>query len=250
MREIQDFVDSTQGVDDLETLRDLFVKALNSIDFNYFAYLLAKVVGVGNHLPFFLTNYPDGWVQHYLDQDYLSIDPVVEEGPRRQLPFRWSDVRDRLVLSERQKALFQEAERWGVAEGMTVPIHGPDGEYATMSLVPKGKTRQEQNQTLDRNAHVAHLMALYFHQLAGPRLLEQQLKRRKALLSPREMEVLDWLAKGKTNWEIAQVLDVTERTVNYHVDNIKKKLDASSRTHVAVKAVMEGLISPRSVSSG
>ncbi len=48
-------------------------------------------------------------------------------------------------------------------------------------------------------------------------------------LTPREREVLKWLKCGKTSWAIALILRISERTVNYHVNNIMRKLDVSNR---------------------
>ena len=48
-------------------------------------------------------------------------------------------------------------------------------------------------------------------------------------LSPREREVLRWLRCGKTSWAISLILRISERTVNYHVNNIMRKLDVSNR---------------------
>ena len=50
-------------------------------------------------------------------------------------------------------------------------------------------------------------------------------------LTNREVEVLRWIKEGKTNWEISRILNITERTVKYHTENIYKKLGVSSRTH-------------------
>lgn len=61
-------------------------------------------------------------------------------------------------------------------------------------------------------------------------------------LSEREMEVLRWLTTGKTSWEIAQILLISERTVNYHVQNIIRKLDAVNRAHAVAIAIMAKLI--------
>lgn len=58
-------------------------------------------------------------------------------------------------------------------------------------------------------------------------------------LSPRELEVLMWLKLGKTSWDIAVILRISERTVNYHVSNILQKLDVASRLQ-AVSAAFEG----------
>jgi DNA-binding CsgD family transcriptional regulator len=48
-------------------------------------------------------------------------------------------------------------------------------------------------------------------------------------LSSREKEVLGWLKMGKTSWDISQILCISERTVNYHVNNIINKLGVVNR---------------------
>ncbi len=62
-------------------------------------------------------------------------------------------------------------------------------------------------------------------------------------LSQREKEVLKWLKKGKTSWDISVILCISQSTVNFHIKNIMQKLDAVSRTHAVVKAIEMGLIS-------
>lgn len=62
-------------------------------------------------------------------------------------------------------------------------------------------------------------------------------------LTPREKEVLELVAKGLSNKEVAQALHLSEGTVKVHVSNILGKLDASSRTEAAVWAAQMGLIS-------
>jgi DNA-binding CsgD family transcriptional regulator len=61
-------------------------------------------------------------------------------------------------------------------------------------------------------------------------------------LSERECEVLRWAAAGKTSCEIGMILGVTERTVNFHVASAISKLNASNKTHAAVKALLLGII--------
>jgi DNA-binding CsgD family transcriptional regulator len=61
-------------------------------------------------------------------------------------------------------------------------------------------------------------------------------------LTEREFAVLDWLKEGKTNGEIGAILDISERTVKFHVANIREKLKASSRSHVVALAYSHNLI--------
>jgi DNA-binding NarL/FixJ family response regulator len=61
-------------------------------------------------------------------------------------------------------------------------------------------------------------------------------------LSKREREMLQFLAEGKKNKEIADVLSLAEKTVKNHVSSILRKLHVNTRTEAAMKAVKEGLV--------
>ena len=63
-------------------------------------------------------------------------------------------------------------------------------------------------------------------------------------LSPREQEVLDRLARGLTNREIAEELIITSNTVKIHVEHILAKLGVSDRTQAAVRAIELGYVKP------
>jgi len=63
-------------------------------------------------------------------------------------------------------------------------------------------------------------------------------------LSEREAEALTWSARGKTSAEIAQILDLTKRTVDFHIDNARVKLGAATRIQAAIKATHGRLIEP------
>jgi NarL family two-component system response regulator LiaR len=60
-------------------------------------------------------------------------------------------------------------------------------------------------------------------------------------LTDREIEILEQVALGKTNQEIADVLFVSERTVRTHITNILAKLGLSNRTQAALYALREGI---------
>ncbi len=61
-------------------------------------------------------------------------------------------------------------------------------------------------------------------------------------MTAREKEVLRWTAEGKTAYEIGQILIVSERTVNFHINNVVAKLGASNKTQAAVKAAALGML--------
>jgi DNA-binding NarL/FixJ family response regulator len=63
-------------------------------------------------------------------------------------------------------------------------------------------------------------------------------------LNEREVEVLTWVARGKTSAEIAQIVGLTKRTVDFHVDNARDKLGTATRTEAVIKAAAGRLIEP------
>jgi len=63
-------------------------------------------------------------------------------------------------------------------------------------------------------------------------------------LTEREKECLFWAAEGKTAWETSQILNVSERTINFHLTNTTKKLSVFNRPQAVAKAVFVGIISP------
>ena len=63
-------------------------------------------------------------------------------------------------------------------------------------------------------------------------------------LNEREAETLTWAARGKTSAEIAVILGLAKRTVDFHIDNARDKLGVTTRIQAAVKASSGGLIEP------
>jgi DNA-binding response OmpR family regulator len=63
-------------------------------------------------------------------------------------------------------------------------------------------------------------------------------------LNDREVETLTWVARGKTSSEIAQILGLTKRTIDFHIGNARTKLDATTRTQAVIKAATGRLIEP------
>ena len=63
-------------------------------------------------------------------------------------------------------------------------------------------------------------------------------------LNDREVEVLTWVARGKTSAEIAQILGLVKRTIDFHIDNARGKLGVANRTEAVMRAAQNRLIKP------
>jgi LuxR family transcriptional regulator, quorum-sensing system regulator BjaR1 len=65
---------------------------------------------------------------------------------------------------------------------------------------------------------------------------------RKASLSPREIEVLTWSARGKSAVGIGEILHISKRTVDAHASSAVRKIGATNRIHAVAIAVRDWLI--------
>lgn len=61
-------------------------------------------------------------------------------------------------------------------------------------------------------------------------------------LTPREREILTWLAHGKTDREVAELIGLSESTIHHYVERILNKLQARNRTHAVARALQLKLI--------
>ncbi len=67
---------------------------------------------------------------------------------------------------------------------------------------------------------------------------------KEVTLNAREVEALTWAARGKTSAEIAQIMGLAKRTIDFHIDNARAKLDVATRIEAAIKAAKGRLIEP------
>jgi DNA-binding CsgD family transcriptional regulator len=184
--------------------------------------------------PAVALNYPLAWQRRYFEQGYHHIDPVVIHTPAIARPFQWSDLPKRFTLTQRQTLLFNEAREAGLRSGVSVPLHGPWGRVAVVSYAAD-------HERCDAGARLGQLNALaaQFHVA-----LSQFGQTPDAIieLSQRERDCLAWTAQGKSSWDIGMILNISENTVNFHIKNVMRKLDTTSRTVAVIKAIRLGLI--------
>jgi DNA-binding CsgD family transcriptional regulator len=61
-------------------------------------------------------------------------------------------------------------------------------------------------------------------------------------LTGKEIECLRWCKEGKTNWEIGEILGISEKTVEFHLSNTMRKFGASNRITAVIMGIKVGLI--------
>lgn len=227
------------SIDEIKELCNYFVAMFG---FSAYVYALRIPSQLSESRLIIITTYPDEWIEHYFLNDYALSDPIMAHAQKFVVPIQWQDLSAEISKSGRK--IMNEAGEFGLKSGITVPVHTPYGEMAVFSMALDRDTKYANDVT----KHVlpfVHLLATYLHEavrrvsdVVGP-------DDGKNHLSERERECLRWVADGKTSWEIAKLINVSERTVNFHLKNAAVKLDVFNRQHAVVKAVLKGLIHPR-----
>jgi DNA-binding CsgD family transcriptional regulator len=186
-----------------------------------------------------MTNRPD-WGRRYVDENYSKNDPIARECLTSRLPIRWTEAFMANVRTTGEAQMMEDAWENGIRQGFTVPIHGPKGEFGCLML-SCNENEKEFERLTDEFQYDLQIMAHYFHDA-----VQKALRKKVPLpvpLTSREVEILKWTVDGKTAWEIGQILNISERTVNFHLRNIMGKFGVHNKTHAAAKAVNLGLFS-------
>ena len=130
----------------------------------------------------------------------------------------------------------RRAADFRMARGFIVPIHGHSGFDSAVSL---GGVDLDLN---PRSKPAIHLMAMYAFDRVR-RLLKPG-NDEPCKLTPREKEVLAWSSRGKSAWEVGEIINITQRTVEQHLENARRKLGAMNGTHAVALAIRNRSIDP------
>ncbi len=243
---ISDFIEKTNESQEFEDVFRIFQSAVLEYGYDRIAFVAVTAPAVQHSTfqkkeirPVVALNYNDDYVRHYFENNYQDCDPVLRLTPYRNAPFLWSDLVEREPLTDKQRLLFKECRDGGLHNGVTIPVHGPDGEsYAICLATDDIECNGREN--LGR----LHILATQFH-LCYSRLektgepLEPSRK-----LTERERECLSWTARGKSAWAISVILGLSEHTVQSYLKSAIKKFGSTNKVSAVVLAIQEGFIFP------
>ncbi len=209
----------------------------HNIGFDYCAYGMRTPVPFSQSQPstIMLSNYSPDWQNSYLENNYLTIDPTVQHGLRSSTPIIWSDE-----LFSTTRNLWEEARSYGLNVGWAQSVHETNGGVGMLSL-SRSHDELSERELADLKIKMSWL-AQTTHLGISQNLLKNLLPDPRMQLTKREVEILRWTAVGRTACDISEILNISERTVNFHISNAITKLDASNKLAATVKAVTLGLL--------
>jgi LuxR family quorum-sensing system transcriptional regulator SolR len=176
--------------------------------------------------------YPAGWSDHYQRQRYLAFDPTVSIATQRSAAVTWSEAK-----RHGSRQLWADASDFGLNIGIAQPVWNRTGSFGLLTLA-REKTQISPRELSAIGPHLTWLASMFHARFSNLTLSERE----DFQLSSREIEILRWSAIGKTATEVAIIIGITTRTVNYHVANILSKMNVQNKIQATVRATTLGLL--------
>lgn len=186
-----------------------------------------------------LTDYPAEWQSQYLQNAYVSIDPVVTAAKRSRRCFTWSaEDRTARKASVEVRHFYAEAAKFGIRSGLSIPIPTSYGRTAMLTLASNDP--QADSSALE-DPFQAALSVAYVH-IHLNLIAAEVLATPEIALSPQEATCLSWSSHGKSMNVIADILGLSPRTVQFHLNAARDKLGATNLQHAVRIAILKQLI--------
>lgn len=215
----------------------------HKMGFDYFRLLIVFPISMNRSHVALFNNCPLRWFDAYCENHYLTQDPVVCMGLKQTLPIFWNSLDySHPWIPEGGRDVMNLAADFGVRNGVSFPQHTPYGERGILSFITKERGNSD---LMFENLPILSFCASYIFNSALERVKHKpELACHLVELSEREKQCLFWASEGKTSWEIATILGITERTVNFHLNQVTNKTDSRNRTQAIAKTTRSGLIVP------
>lgn len=235
------FIEEVKHINTIEGLVNIFTKYIKPLGFDQFS--CASFCDVKNppNNAVMILQYPAKWLEHYMEEKYERFDRILAVSLNRSTPFTWQEPIIKKNCTKKQKEIFDGAKHVGLIHGITVPVHSHGFHPACVNVVGP-------NIDIDPSAeHALHLMCIYLYegavriQRATPTLNHHRI----VSLTNRERECLQWVAEGKSESCIADILNISQRTIHFHIENVKNKYNVSTRTQAVARALAEQQIIPQ-----
>lgn len=235
-----DAVRRSESFQDLRAACVVFFRDIGAVRVSYHHLPPPGAVDYSPQLTVAAEGFPEDWVDRYVGERLYDIDPIPKRALDGTSPFWWLDVDKFGPLNNDERHYMRLLKASGIGEGLAVPVFGPHGRNGDAG-VGLGKTRPAMSSydvmRLQWGCQIGHLR---YCELLLDRLADG------AELSRRESEILGWVARGKSNSIIAQLIGISGYTVDTYLRRIYVKLGVSDRVTAALRGMALGLITSAS----
>jgi LuxR family quorum-sensing system transcriptional regulator CciR len=231
-----------QRIGKVKTDSDLFrlmEDVTHEIGFHHFALINHVDLRRSSREIIRIYNYPRSWAEDFIQEGLYAHDPVLIASLTSAAGFAWSDVPKMIEMTGKQRSILKRAERHGIGDGYTVPAHVP-GEWSgscSFAMKPGAKLPAGNLPFAQLIGTFGFQAARRLHKLDAPEF------RTSPRLTARQRDCLVWAIKGKTDWEIAQILGLKKETVSEYLEAARERYGVTKRISLAIRAIFDGQVS-------
>lgn len=221
---------------DMESAYRISLSFAKNIGFKFFAFSTSYPTKNEQFHTVRFNNYPGDWNAEYEKKKHAAIDPVVAHCNHSVLPILWTEE-----LYNNAPSLWDAMETQGLQHGWSQAVHDEEtGLYSILSLARSHcpVSAWELYENLGFSVFIGH----HLHKLIAQTLPKAPAKPAAPHLSPREVDVLKLAADGKTAYESARILNLSARTINFHVQEAIRKLGVNNKVSAVIAAVKAGYL--------
>jgi len=212
---------------DEQKLLDLLPCLVRQLGYPYYRYVRLS----HGAKPWISNNYPEEWNRHYRDHSLQEIDPVLTHVRHSHLPVFWSPE-----IFAKTPAFWAKKQSFGIRYGWSQAVQHIQGHQSILCIArPEGAI--DSREFFHKAGSILWLCNV-LHSAATRDLPVTPAHQ----LSPREVEVLKWSGAGKTASEIARLLALNVRTVNFHIANAIIKTGTTNKIAAMVAAIQCGAL--------
>jgi len=194
---------------------------------------------------FCYDNYQNGWKDSFIrlaDRSVASRDARALVSMNKMPAVVWKTNGEKIYAhpleqsAQEIRAQLNSAASFGIKSGVTLPLslQSMDWGFVTFTCNSNHSISELESQLLDSMHYVSYCSSVFEKFTAKQKC--------KDGLSNREKDILKWAAIGKTSWEISSILKISERTVNFHLNNAAEKLNVTGRRAACSIAISRGVI--------
>ncbi|RLQ88935.1 helix-turn-helix transcriptional regulator [Notoacmeibacter ruber] len=188
-----------------------------------------------------MDGWPKGWLTEYQSRRYWQVDPTIRMMTQESEPFLNAEAWKKIPPMQETGMFREVADARGLGHGLIVPVRDQPHTISGMSFA--GPDPFEPS---PEDIAAIRLFALYAYEAAqrlsssAPR--SSTLERDLVALSTRERDCLAWSSDGLTTADIAQLHNLSTRTVDTHFKRAMAKLSANTRVQAVATALRHNFI--------
>ncbi|MBV6657134.1 MAG: LuxR family transcriptional regulator [Devosiaceae bacterium] len=192
-------------------------------------FVLPLEKGLINH------TFPKAWVDTYETGGFYVDDPIIGSTLRAGAPTEWADIFDHIDLTSHQREFASRLNDYQFKSGIGVPVSSHSGLISYFGLASS-----QADFTL--TGIEERLLQLVCQEFDRAYMRLHPYPHVGEMLTDREREVMHWVALGKSNGDIASILEISEATVDTYLRRVFSKLGVNNRTTAAIKSIGSGAL--------